>query len=48
VIWTIVAILLFLLIPGVSWHAAGGLIPVVLGVSVVVLMFNLVTGRLIA
>jgi len=48
VIWTIVAVLLFLAIPVFSWHAAGAFIPVLLIVSVVVVIFNLMTGRLIA
>jgi hypothetical protein len=44
-LWTIVLILVVLWLLGFSLHLAGGLIHILLVVAVVVLIFNLVTGR---
>jgi hypothetical protein len=44
-LWTIVVILLILWLLGFSFHIAGSLIHLLLVVAVVVLVFNLVTGR---
>ena len=44
-LWTIVVILLVLWLLGFSFHIAGGLIHLLLVVALVVLIFNLVTGR---
>ena len=43
--WTIVAILLILWLLGFSFHIGGGLIHILLVVAVVVLIFNLLSGR---
>jgi hypothetical protein len=44
-LWTILVILLLLWLLGFSLHIAGGLIHLLLVVALVVLIFNLVTGR---
>lgn len=44
-IWTIVVILLVLWALGLGFHIAGGLIHLLLVVAVVVVIFNLITGR---
>ena len=44
-LWTIVVILLIMWLLGFSFHIAGGLIHLLLVVALVVLVFNLVTGR---
>jgi hypothetical protein len=44
-LWTILVILLVLWLLGFSLHVGGGLIHVLLVVALVVLIFNLVTGR---
>jgi hypothetical protein len=44
-LWTIVVILLILWLLGFSFHIAGGLIHLLLVVAVVVLVYNLITGR---
>ena len=44
-LWTIFVILLVLWLLGFSLHIAGGLIHILLVVAVVVLIFNLVSGR---
>jgi hypothetical protein len=44
-IWTIFVILLILWLLGFSFHVAGGLVHVLLVVAVVVLIFNLLSGR---
>ncbi|MFC3580155.1 lmo0937 family membrane protein [Sphingomonas hylomeconis] len=44
-IWTIVVILLVLWALGLGFHIAGGLIHVLLVIAVVVVLFNLITGR---
>jgi uncharacterized protein DUF5670 len=44
-LWTIFVILLILWLLGFSFHIAGGLIHILLVIAVVVLLFNLITGR---
>jgi hypothetical protein len=44
-LWTILVILLILWLLGFSLHVGGGLIHVLLVVALIVLIFNLVTGR---
>jgi hypothetical protein len=44
-LWTIFVILLVLWLLGFSLHIAGGLIHILLVVAVIVLIFNLVSGR---
>jgi hypothetical protein len=44
-LWTIFAILLVLWLLGFSFHVAGSLIHLLLVVAVIVLVFNLITGR---
>jgi hypothetical protein len=44
-LWTIFVILLILWLLGFSLHIAGGLIHILLVVAVVVLIFNLISGR---
>jgi len=44
-LWTIVAILLILWLLGFSFHVGGGLIHLILVIAVVVLIFQLITGR---
>ena len=44
-IWTIVVILLVLWALGLGFHIAGGLIHLLLVIAVVVVIFNLITGR---
>jgi Family of unknown function (DUF5670) len=44
-LWTIVGILLLLWVLGFSLHIAGGLIHILLVVAVVVVIFNLISGR---
>ena len=44
-IWTVVVILLILWALGLGFHIAGGLIHVLLVIAVVVVLFNLITGR---
>jgi hypothetical protein len=44
-LWTIFVILLVLWLLGFSLHIAGGLIHILLVVAVVILIFNLVSGR---
>ena len=44
-LWTIFIILLVLWLLGFSLHIAGGLIHLLLVVAVVVLIYNLLTGR---
>jgi hypothetical protein len=44
-LWTIFVVLLVLWLLGFSLHIAGGLIHILLVVAVVVLIFNLVSGR---
>ena len=44
-LWTILVVLLILWLLGFSLHVGGALIHLLLVVAVVVLIFNLVTGR---
>ena len=44
-LWTIFAIILVLWLLGFSFHIAGSLIHLLLVVAVIVLIFNLITGR---
>jgi len=44
-LWTIVAILLILWLLGFSLHIAGGLVHILLVVALVVIVFNLLSGR---
>jgi hypothetical protein len=44
-LWTIFVILLILWLLGFSFHVAGGLVHILLVVAVVVLIFNLLSGR---
>jgi Family of unknown function (DUF5670) len=44
-LWTIMVVLLILWLLGFGLHVGGGLIHLVLVVAVVVLIYNLVSGR---
>jgi hypothetical protein len=44
-LWTIFVIILILWVLGFSFHIAGGLIHLLLVVALIVLIFNLITGR---
>jgi hypothetical protein len=44
-LWLIVAILLIMWLLGFSFHVAGGLVHLLLVVALVVIVFNLLTGR---
>ena len=44
-LWTIIVILGILWLLGFSFHVGGGLIHLLLVIAVVVLVFNLLTGR---
>jgi hypothetical protein len=44
-LWTIFVVLLVLWLLGFSLHIAGGLIHIILVVAVIVLIYNLITGR---
>jgi hypothetical protein len=44
-LWTIFVILLVLWLLGFGFHIAGGLIHILLVVALIVLVFNLITGR---
>ena len=44
-LWTIFVILVILWLLGFSFHIAGGLIHLLLVIAVVVLVFNLISGR---
>jgi len=44
-LWTICVILLVLWLLGFSFHIAGSLIHLLLVIAVVVLVFNLISGR---
>ena len=44
-LWTIFVILLVLWLLGFSLHIAGGLIHLILVIAVIVLIYNLITGR---
>jgi hypothetical protein len=45
VLWTIFIILLILWLLGFSFHVGGALIHLLLVIAVVVLVFNLISGR---
>jgi hypothetical protein len=44
-LWTIFAVVLILWLLGFSFHLGGGLIHLLLVVALIVLVFNLITGR---
>ncbi len=44
-LWTIFVIVLVLWLLGFSFHVAGSLIHILLVVALIILVFNLVTGR---
>lgn len=44
-LWTIFAVVLILWLLGFSFHIGGGLIHLLLVVALIVLVFNLITGR---
>jgi len=44
-LWTILVILLILWLLGFSFHVGGALIHLLLVIAVVVLIFNLISGR---
>ena len=44
-LWTILVVLLILWLLGFSLHIAGGMIHILLVIAVVILVFNLISGR---
>jgi hypothetical protein len=44
-LWTICVVLLLMWLLGFSLHVGGGLIHLLLVVAVIVLLYNLITGR---
>ena len=44
-LWTIFVVVLILWLLGFSFHIAGGLIHLLLVVAVIILVFNLISGR---
>jgi len=44
-LWTIIVILVILWLLGFSFHIGGGLIHLLLVIALVVLVFNLISGR---
>jgi hypothetical protein len=44
-LWTIFVVLLILWLLGFSFHVAGSLIHVLLVIALIVLVFNLISGR---
>jgi Family of unknown function (DUF5670) len=44
-LWTIVAVLLILWLLGFTLHVGGGIIHLLLVIALVVVIFNVVTGR---
>jgi uncharacterized membrane protein YtjA (UPF0391 family) len=44
-LWTIFVVVLVLWLLGFSLHIAGGLIHILLVVALIILVFNLITGR---
>jgi hypothetical protein len=44
-LWTIFVVVLILWLLGFSFHVGGGLIHLLLVVALIVLVFNLITGR---
>ncbi len=47
-LWTIFVVFLILWLLGFTLHVGGGLIHILLVIAVVVLVYNLITGRRIA
>jgi hypothetical protein len=47
-LWTLLVVLLILWLLGFTLHVGGGLIHILLVIAVVVLVYNLITGRRIA
>jgi hypothetical protein len=45
VLWTIIVVLFILWILGFSLHIGGGLIHIILVIAVIILIFNLLSGR---
>lgn len=44
-LWTIIVILVILWLLGFSFHVGGGLIHIIIVIALIVLIFNLVSGR---
>jgi hypothetical protein len=44
-LWTIVAVLLILWLLGFSLHIGGGLVHILLVIGLIVIVFNLLSGR---
>jgi len=44
-LWTIIVILFILWLLGFSLHVGGGLIHIILVIAVIILVYNLITGR---
>jgi Family of unknown function (DUF5670) len=44
-LWTIIVILFILWLLGFGFHVGGGLIHIILVIAVIVLVFNLISGR---
>jgi hypothetical protein len=44
-LWTIIVILFILWLLGFGFHVGGGLIHLILIIAVIVLIFNLISGR---
>ncbi len=44
-LWTVFVVILVLWLLGFSFHIAGGLIHILLVIAVIVLIFNLISGR---
>jgi hypothetical protein len=44
-LWTIIVILVVLWLLGFTLHVGGGLIHILLVIAVIVLIYNLITGR---
>jgi hypothetical protein len=44
-LWTIFVVVLILWLLGFSFHVAGGLIHLLLVVALIILIFNLISGR---
>lgn len=44
-LWTVFVVILILWLLGFSFHIAGGLIHLLLVVALIVLVFNLISGR---
>lgn len=47
-LWTIILILLILWLAGFGFHVGGGLIHLLLVIALIVLIYNLTTGRRVA